>query len=218
MAYNPKARGKPHNPHQVLPVPTRPGPAPWQASYGLFLSGTELIEDAKLVAREMEEKWGLGGLRLRVEAGLREKFDRQRYLYNQAIWNGSLEELREQCRKMAVAYRALDRAATAGGATRKPGGQWEAALSDGMVLVVVPDNEAARSVTGDGRRKVVWTMAEVAHMVDEHTAILMAKAHFPGARIEPFDTAMPDPLGRIPTTLADLDDDLSDFAVDDCPF
>ena len=58
----------------------------------------------------------------------------------------------------------------------------------------------------------------VVEMVDENMAIMMAKVHFPGARIEAFDTATPDPLGRIPTTLAQLDDDLSDMLVDDCPF
>jgi hypothetical protein len=218
VSYNQRQRGRAHNPHQVLPAPTRPGPAPWQSSYGLFLAGTEAIEDVKLVAKQFEEKWGLGCLRLKVGAGMREKFDRQRYLYNQAIWNGDLEELRNECRRMCVAYRALDKAAEAGGGVPKPHAQWEAALDDGVVLVVVQDDAAARRVVDDGRRKVVWTMREVACMVDENMAIMMAKVHFPGARIEAFDTATPDPLGRIPTTLAQLDDDLSDMLVDDCPF
>jgi len=218
VKYNPKARGRPHNPHQVLPAPTRPGPAPWQSSYGLFLAGTEAIEDAKLAAKAMEGKWGLGALRLMADAALREKFDRQRYLYNQAIWTGELEDVRRETRRMVSALRALDRAATGAGREPKPPEQWEAVLDDGTVLVVVRDNADARRVRDDGRKKAVWTMKEVAWMVGEHTAVQMAKLCFPGARVEPFDTSTPDPLGRVPTTLADLDDDLSDMLVDDCPF
>ena len=218
MDYNPRAKKRAHNPHQILPPPSRPGSAPWQSSYGLFLSGSELIEDVRLLAREMEAKWGAGGLRQKVGAELREKFDRQRYLHNQAIYSGDLEDVRRESSRMIKAYRALDANATATGAAPRPHEQWEAVLDDGTALILVKGNDDARRVERDGRRAVVWTMAEVAWLVDQHTAVQMAKLHFPGAEVIGCEVAAPDPLSRVPTTLASLDDDLSDFAVDDCPF
>ena len=74
---------------QSPPKPTgfgvRPGPAPWQASYGMYLTGHEAIEDLNQVAKAMEDKWGKGRLRLVVPADLREKFDRQRGLRRTTI-------------------------------------------------------------------------------------------------------------------------------------
>ena len=63
----------------------------------------------------MEAKWGCDRLRLLVGPELREKFDRQRYLFNQAIWHGELEAVRREANRMVVAWQTLDRAATAAG-------------------------------------------------------------------------------------------------------
>ena len=43
--------------------------------------------------------------------GRREKFDRQRYLVNQAIWHGELEDVRRETGRMVNAWLALDRVA-----------------------------------------------------------------------------------------------------------
>jgi hypothetical protein len=45
----------------------------------------------------MERKWGCDRLRLLVSTEMREKFDRQRYLFDAAVWHGDL-------RGMAVQY------------------------------------------------------------------------------------------------------------------
>jgi ectoine hydroxylase-related dioxygenase (phytanoyl-CoA dioxygenase family) len=55
-------------------------------------------------------------LRLLVGPELREKFDRQRYLLNQSIWHGELEDVRRESGRMVNAWHALDRAAEAAGA------------------------------------------------------------------------------------------------------
>jgi hypothetical protein len=213
-----KPQAKRKSPHDAMPA-ARPGSAPWQKSYGLYIAGSEAIDDMKLVIRRMEEKWGAGALRLLVDAQLREKFDRQRYLVNQAIWLGELEELRMQTKRMIKAYEALNRAAEAAGATVKPVDQWETVLDYGEVLVVVKTADDALRVRDDGRKKVVWSLEEVANLVDSQMAIMMAKLSFPGATVIKEDSKMPDPLDRLRTALNELDDDLSDLAVvDDCPF
>lgn len=211
-----KVRGK--NAADVVRA-ARPGSAPWQSSYGTYIAGSEAIDDMKLVIREMDEKWGHGSLRMMAEAPLREKFDRQRYLVNQAIWTGSLEEVRLQTKRMVSAYRALDRAVEASGGVPKPIEQWETVLDFGAVLVVVRHPDDADKVKADGRKKVVWSLQEVANLIDAHTASIYAKLEFPGATVERVESRIGDPLDRLRTSGDDLDDDLSDLAVvDDCPF
>ena len=76
----------------------------------------------------MEAKWGVDRLRLLVSPELREKFDRQRYLLNQAIWHGELEAVRRESLRTVKAWLALDAAATA---ANKPPLQplvWEVAV------------------------------------------------------------------------------------------
>ena len=211
--YNPKAKGKEKNKTGLSGQ--RIGSAPWQATYGMSLTGMEYVDEMKLVAKEMEDRWGVGRLRLLVPIDLREKFDRQRYLTNQAIWLGDLEQLKTHTRKMMVAYRKLDEVAQASGASRKPVEQWETVLGDGTVLVVVKAPEDAQGVSDDGRKKVVWSLEEVAMLVDEQKAILLAKALFAGAEVIKVETSIKDPLDSFSTSLAGLDDELSDIPMFD---
>lgn len=211
-----KTKGKPlRREKQSPPKPTgfgvRPGPAPWQASYGTYLTGHEAIEDMQMIASQMEDKWGKGRLRLLVPADLREKFDRQRYLTNQAVWLGELEDVKQQTKRMINAWQALDKQATLSGAEIKPVEQWEALLDDGTTLIVVKTLEEASQVKIEGRKAVVWSLEEVARVVDEQKAILMAKIYFPGAVVEGFERIQKDPLDAFTTSLAGLDDDLSDM-------
>jgi hypothetical protein len=84
---------------------------------------------------------------------------------------------------------------------------------------VVQHPDDAVKVKADGRKKVVWSLREVANLIDAHTATIYAKLEFPGATVEGVETRIGDPLDKLRTSYADLDDDLSDFAVgDDCPF
>ena len=212
MAYKPKAKGrdKPKVDKTGWP-PTAIGSAPWQTSYGLALSGMELIDEMKMVATDIEERWGVGRLRLLVPVPLREKFDRQRYLVNQAIWHGDLEQVREHTGKMILAYRKLDEVAIASGASRKPVEQWECVLGGGMVLVLVKDAQDAQNVQKDGRKVVVWTMEEIAMIVEENTAILHAKQLFEGAEVLKVEKSIKDPLDAFATSLAGLDDRIADI-------
>lgn len=190
--------------------------APWAASVNLYVAGTSVIDEMDLVALAMERKWGVDRLRLLVSAELREKFDRQRYLVNQAIWHGELEELRVQTKRMMAAYRVLDRAADEEGKLPLSALHphqvpvMEAALKDGRVLMIVAD-EAALTLAGrlqDDRHAVVWSISEVARMIETDAWISAVKLVFPGAEVKGVRSParVTDPLDKVRGTSGGLDD------------
>ena len=190
--------------------------APWAASVNLYVAGTSVIDEMDLVALAMERKWGVDRLRLLVSAELREKFDRQRYLVNQAIWHGELEDLKTQTKRMMAAYRVLDREAEQAGKpqlshlTEVQVPVMEAALKDGRVLMIVAD-EHALTLAGrlqDDRHAVVWSVSEVARMIETDAWISAVKLVFPGAEIKGVRSParVTDPLDKVRDTSGGIDD------------
>ena len=96
MAKEPKNHAGQNQWREVLPRERRFDAAPWQATYGMFITGQAWVDELTLCVEGMERKWGAGRLRLMVGPELREKFDRQRYLTNQAVWHGGLEDVKAQ--------------------------------------------------------------------------------------------------------------------------
>ena len=142
-----------------------------------------MIDGVDALAVEMERKWGVGRLRLLVNDGLREKFDRQRLKMNHAIWHGDLDDVRTEAARMTTAWRALDQAATAAGAAHLSPVVLETALSDGTLIAIVRDNVDAAAVTADGRKAQLWTLEEVARVIEAFPAIVKAKELWPGAAV-----------------------------------
>src|SRR5215203_5106555 len=120
-------------------------------SVGLYLARRAHLDEADKLAAEMESKWGCDRLRLLVTPELREKFDRQRYLLNQATWHGELEDVRREAVRMVMAWKALDQMAEAAGAKPLDDKVLELRLSDGRVVAICADLPAANRVTPDGR-------------------------------------------------------------------
>jgi DNA-binding CsgD family transcriptional regulator len=133
----------------------------WARTNGTYIAGRAYIDGADQTAAEMEAKWGADRLRLLVSPELREKFDRQRYLLNQAIWHGELEAVRTETGRMVKAWLALDREAAAAGKQPLDPLVWEVALADGRVAAIVPDGDRAGRVNADGREVVVYTLDEI---------------------------------------------------------
>jgi hypothetical protein len=158
-------------------------------------------------------RWGAGRLRLLVGAELREKFDRQRYLFNQAIWHGDLEAIRREAARMVTAWQALDdRAAEAAGAAPLSLAVWEVALEDGSVAAIVRTPKEAKAVVRDGRQVVVYTLDELARILANYRAVSEAKAVFPGAIVTAVRRTIGDPLdGPTDSSLA-FDDQIPDLA------
>lgn len=187
--------------------PARSGPA-WHQTYGTMIAGEAAKTELDLVASAMESKWGADRLRLLVGVELREKFDRQRYLVNQALWHGDLEDVRRETSRMVVAWKALDRAASQAGAEPLVSDVWEVALEDGTVAAIVRDNAAAASVHTAGRALRIFTLDEVARLIQAFPEIIKAKAAFPGASVEKVRRDVSDSLNAIPDTELALDDEI----------
>ena len=188
-----------------LPV-TSKAPPPWQTTVGMFISGQAEVDDLDLVAIEMERKWGCGRLRLLVDVPLREKFDRQRYLLNQALWHGELQDVIAQTRRMIAAWRALDRAAEAAGRQELDTEVWEVALPSGAVAAIVRDPHQAGKVAAQDRSVRVYTLDEIGRLIEGFPEILAAKQVFPGATVERVRTRVSDPLDAVPDSIAPIDD------------
>lgn len=195
-------------------ISVRPMSAPnsWARSNGTYIAGRAYLDEADQTAAEMEAKWGAGRLRLLVAPDLREKFDRQRYLLNQAIWHGELEGVRREAMRMVNAWLALDRAAVAAGKATLSPQVWETTLQDGTVAAIVPSVEHAKHVIAEDRNVRVFTLDEIARLLSAYPQLVEAKAVFPGATVERISRDVHDPLDAILDTGDPLDDPIPDLA------
>jgi len=175
---------------------TRPlgSPRSWASSYGTHLAGQAAIDGADHEAITQENKWGAGRLRLLVSADLRERFDKQRFLFNSAVWHGDLAELQREAQRMVIAWRALDRAAEAAGARELDPLIWETTMSDGTVLALIRTFHELRGISDTGRRVVSYTLEEVARILEHYREITEAKAIIPGATVSVIRRDIGDPL------------------------
>ena len=184
----------------------------WSETHGTYLTGRSYIDGAQALAIEMEKKWGADRLRLLVGQELREKFDRQRYLFRQAIEFGPLDTVRRESERMRSAYFALDGAAKAAGASPVDAEIMEIALASGTVLAIVgePDDARRAFARSDGRRMIVYTLEEVAMILSDYPSVNATKQVWPGATVTKVRRHVPDPLDVIahPTGLDDALDDL----------
>ena len=180
----------------------------WARTPGTYIAGRAYLDGADETAAEMEAKWGCDRLRLLVGAELREKFDRQRYLLNQAIWHGELETVRRESNRMVAAWMALDRAAEAAGALELNPVVWEVPLADGSVAAIVGDDAHAHHVTAEGRKVSVFTLEEIGRLLSNYPDIAKAKLTFPGATITAVRRSVEDPLKAIHDTQEPLNDEI----------
>ncbi len=177
----------------------------WARDANLYLAGASEIAEVDMVAMTMERTWGADRLRLLPGIGpeLRAKFDSQRVRFNTAIYEGSLEDVKTESRRMINAWRALDKAATAHGDDKLPVVVWEFE-HDGKVVALVRDDECLGCVRPEGRAMVVITLAEIKNLLDHYAKVCDVKASFPGARVTGFSVPT-DPVawgGRL------VDDDI----------
>ena len=181
----------------------------WARTPGTYIAGRAYLDGADETAAEMEAKWGCDRLRLLVGPELREKFDRQRYLLNQAIWHGELEAVRRESGRMVAAWMALDRAASLSGREGLALAVWEIPLADGSVAAIVADDSHAHAVVAEGRKVAVYTLEEIGRLLSNYPDIAKAKLTFPGATITAVRRSVEDPLKAIHDTQEPLNDPLN---------
>jgi hypothetical protein len=193
---------------KIGPVPTRS----WDRSHGTYIAGRAYLDEADQTAAQMEAKWGADRLRLLVDPELREKFDRQRYLLNQAVWHGELEAVRREAMRMVKAWLALDAAATASGKQPLSPLVWEIAMDDGTVAAIVPDNSHAHAVITEGRKVAVFTLEEIGRLLSLYPTISKTMTVWPGAEVTAVRRNTEDPLDAIHDSQLGLDDPIPEFA------
>lgn len=202
---------KPHRDQPILdnqPRSMMAGDKSWARSPATYIAGRAYLDGADETAAEMEQKWGCDRLRLLVDAPLREKFDRQRYLLNQAIWHGELEGVRRESGRMVSAWLALDRMATAAGKQPLAPTVWEITLEDGSVAAIVPDDTHAHAVVGEGRKVSVFSLEEIGRLLSHYPEIAKTKLVFPGATVTQVRRSVDDPLHAIADSQEPLDDSI----------
>ncbi len=143
-------------------------------------------------------------MRLLVSPDLREKFDRQRYLLNQAIWHGQLEDVRVQSGRMVNAWRALDQAAEQAGAEKLDPNIMEVVLDSGVVAAIVPDLQHAQFVKREDRRMDVYTLDEIGRLLSAFPTIAAIKDSYPGAEVVRCKRSIDDPMDSIHDTDEEL--------------
>jgi hypothetical protein len=194
----------------------------WARSNGTYIAGRAYVDGADQTAAEMEAKWGVDRLRLLVGPELREKFDRQRYLFNQAIWEGDLEQVRREAGRMTTAWLALDKAATAAGKQPLHPQVWEMPVSDpamaddptraAYVVAIVPDDATAHHVIAEGRKVAVYTLDEIGRFLALYPDVARAKLVIPGATVTAVRKSVDDPLSAFHDSKAALDDPIPELA------
>ena len=144
--------------------------------------------DAEVRARDI--KWGVDRLPLLVEPELRDRFWAQMELLNKAIAKGSGPEVEEAVAATVRGVQALERRAIELGAEPVTGEVWEETTPTGAVIAVCKDASEIAKIRDDGRLDRVYTMAEIAALVEQWEASKAGemtnkvKSLFPNATIE----------------------------------
>lgn len=212
MARSPKKGVVNHDkPQHLFPEERRHPAARWQKSHGMFITGQSMIDEVTLLADGLERKWGAGRLRLIVGADLRDKFDRQRYLFNQAIHYGELEDVRLQSQRMANAWKALDRKAEEQGRAPQDPDVWDMVSEEGNIYAFARTMDDAKAYQKDGREVRVFALDEVCRILDAQSLLGATKEAFPDATLVGWHKrAVGDVLGDIWDTSPRLEDPLDD--------
>ncbi len=206
-----KTGGKPHWMEQksVIPAQRVRSASKWQKSHGMFITGQSFIDEVTLLADQVECKWGAGRLRLVVGQELRDKFDRQRYLFNQAVSFGELEDVRVQAGRMAKAWKALDKAADAAGVVPKSPDVWDVISDNGNAYAIARNNDEAKAYAALKKSVRTFSLEEICRILDAQSFVNEIKDHFQEAEILDYRVrAVGDALDDVFDTVGDLDDEI----------
>lgn len=155
-----------------------------------------LRNNLEAVARQMERKWGKARLQALVPDELCQRFYRQLAKVRAAAAENDDQASIVETRKMIGAWHYLDREAERLGAEPLHPMVWETALSDGTVIAIVHDHDDEFAMLADqqGREMRVYTIGEIARLIEANPVELAIKEKFPGAKIvEPFLSSL-DPM------------------------
>lgn len=144
------------------------------------------LEKLDEVASRCERTWGVDRLPRLVDVDLAERFYRQKAKLDDVIVAGSPADQEYEAGRMVNAWMALDAAARAAGAEPASGRYLSARLSDGRSLVVSVDLEGMGHFLRQNpdRSAAVWTMDEIARVLEGFDLVNRTKHLFEGAVVE----------------------------------
>ena len=145
-------------------------------------------------ARDLSNaEWGMDRLPLLVSDETRAKFYRQSHRWGSAYrdaWEADmltrdhLDAVQSAAGGMRRAYAAMAAEAVEAGHRPLSPEVWETTLEDGTVAAIVKTDAEAGHVIASGRALVVYSLAEIASVIDALPKVLQdAKRAFPGATV-----------------------------------
>lgn len=145
------------------------------------------VEALDQIAREMERKWGIGRLQLVVDPELRERFDRQRAKFDQALAADDKPQVRLHTESLRRGWIALDEHATKAGRPILSPEVWEIKLSTGEAIGLTRTSVDAYAAAHPGRE--IWSLEEIALLIEDFNKhskgqVRETKQHFPYARVK----------------------------------
>ena len=133
---------------------------------------------------EYESRWGIDRLPDLVGPELRARFELQCDKLNKAIRESNVDEVEKLVPVSCRAYAALEKAAREAGEKELTGEAWEAPIPSGGVLCVTKSDYEAVKVAKERPDAVVWSVEEVARVIDAYDAaklMSLVKAKMPDA-------------------------------------
>lgn len=163
-------------------------------------------------AKEVNRRWGHNRLPYLVPLEWMEKFKRQKASWELTAFEctgsplpADMERMRVQGEAMLRAYDKLEQIATESGRGPLPVGQWEFELKDGTLVILVRDKADMSQVERHGREAQVWSLDEIAEVIENFPILSAAKDLFPASEVMQVRVA----TSRKVTDK--LDDELSDI-------
>jgi len=178
----------------------------------LLNQATDIIKLVDTRAKEVNRRWGHNRLPYLVPLEWMEKFKRQKASWELAAFEctgsplpADMERMRVQGQAMLRAYDKLEQIATESGRGPRPPEQWEFELKDGTLVILVQDKADMAQVDLHGRFAALWSLEEVAAVIEQFPILSAAKDIFPGAEIMQVEVATSRKVKD------KLDDELSDI-------
>ncbi len=146
-------------------------------------ASAEIIANVDAHARAVERRWGTGKLPRLVPIDWMERFRSQRRKFETACFEFDHDNIRLHGEAMLRAFDKLESVATEHGHAPQPVEQWEFALKDGSLVVLVRDRAEMGNVDLGGRQAQVWALDEIADIIEQYPLLSRAKDAFPGAEL-----------------------------------
>lgn len=145
-----------------------------------------------------ETEWGCERLPILVDDLMRARFRRQEAKWSALLreaWDSEritgpqMDAVRSAAGGMVRGYAALSSAASEAGHRPIAPDVWEFPLEDGSIAAFVRTNDEAAKVIAQGRHLQVYTLAEVATLINTLVpeSLALAKTVFPGAKFTSSD-------------------------------